>query len=363
MKPTGILLAGAIAAVAVSGCSSTEVATERLPFRVAIAPATIQLLRPDENPEFALQFTEAAVSEALSKVLHENESFVAIEMLDVEESETPTRVELARRAREARADLLIEPYLEAGPAVEGSINEKFWLNLPLFAIGGPFCYWVSDRRYAFEVNMNLTATSLASVPDGGSPADLDRNAVFPRPIGERLQELDLNFASRSGYQWSSVLASMAIPAGLLSKSGDNVRAALEQEILETMSQRFADQIRGRGSELLKLRHLVPFYVDNSSVAVTRSGSTLELSCNVILERDKGVDFLEGYTIRVGEITVEKAFADPIIDGTRSRYEVRETVDLAAAGSAAGALRFEVRDASMDENARSYTFAVAGARGQ
>ena len=118
-----------------TGCSSIETAKKPMPFRVAIAPATIQILRPEETPEFVLQFTERAVTEALSKVLKEDVSFVEITLLEVpavseaDADTTPSRMELARRAREISADLLLEPYLESGPAIQHRINEMikgFW---------------------------------------------------------------------------------------------------------------------------------------------------------------------------------------------------------------------------------------------
>src|SRR5262249_51635465 len=96
------------------------------------------------------------------------------------------------RARDVGANLLVRTRLSVDPAIHGERNEKFWLNLPLFLLGGPMCYFVGDRTY--DVSARLQAEFFEVTEEHDDLTDFSLLAI---PLQAQFQGTDLNFLKRA----------------------------------------------------------------------------------------------------------------------------------------------------------------------
>ena len=238
----------ALAALGLGACRSTAPSGEGppLPFHVVLLPTEVhdlaQATETSTEPVYAeegasdppddmrVELTTAEMSRALEQGL--SRAFVRTTRLELPED----RSELERlgplerdrywqsRARAAGADLLMRTRLLVDPAVEGRRNDKFWLNLPLFFLGGPMCYFVGDRRY--EVSARLQADVFDVSEGHDSLADY---ALLPLPLYAEFQGLDLRFIDRADDLGDYAL-SLIVPSGLLARETPEIEADVEERV-------------------------------------------------------------------------------------------------------------------------------------
>ncbi|MEC8653220.1 MAG: hypothetical protein VXY92_11745, partial [Planctomycetota bacterium] len=135
-----------------AGCASQSSNVERLPFHVAIAPPVVRVdaqmasqQRDGDATELSLAIDAEKVAEQLAQSM--SATFMQVTTLAADAAASKSTRGWAQKARGVGADMLLLPKLTYSPTVHSSLNDRFWLNLPLFAIGGPLNWFVADRSY------------------------------------------------------------------------------------------------------------------------------------------------------------------------------------------------------------------------
>lgn len=356
------------------GCASSQRDPESsLPFHVAVIPVQTLIVEPTEKTKgddaFEMQIKSPAISRSLRNEL-KHQCFERVTLLPYPE-ETPLEDFLALPPREqdnhwvaaasaAQADLILQPELRFQTAVESERNHQFWLNLPLFLLGGPFCYFVPDHRYHGDATLSWALYDLN--PILAERSKLGRSDSVLLATDSRAREVDLNFLSRAGTRFQNYAISFLVPAGLLAQRGIPVERQVESRIVEDLAEDVARRVNERREDLLQARTLVNFYLEPESVEIERlSPDELEIEADVILRRGGGIDALNEYELISGGEPVYVTFEEAEIEQTEgeqlsryARYRIRQTV---AVENGSETIRLRVFDASPEQNTRSFTFGV------
>lgn len=266
-------LVGTLGLVATS-CSSTRTdESVELPFHVALAPVELVAKRalpaqmPDESVRFVL--ADGALDERLASSL-EQRCFARVTLLEPQELDESGRVignSFVEQARALGVEVLAVPRLVFDPVVAGDTNDRFWLNLPLFLFGGPFCWFVPDRTYVVDATVDVDLhdmEELYSASDQYRSKYREDSLVIPRTENGRFHQVrsvfenaDYNFLERAGAGVHHYFLSIVWPAGWLACTTDTVEARVSDAALAGLTERIA-------TNLIEDRHLV---VDQNSYLV------------------------------------------------------------------------------------------------
>lgn len=246
-----------------AGCASTRPPeVPLLPFHVALVPVRTVGRDPGTGSEKkAVELDPARASEELRTALVERGGFAAVTLLpEPEPGLNPAALDAhwVESARAVRADLLLECRLEYTTRYEGEHNEKFWLNLPLFLLGGPFCWFVDDRTYRSGAELSGDLYDLALVYRDLYPLGSARVRLISAAstFGETSMDF-LDRADGAGYY----LVSLVWPAGLLAMSTEEVKQELERSILSELSRDFATRVAVRQRDILEAEGMVNFWLE------------------------------------------------------------------------------------------------------
>lgn len=345
-----------------------------LPFHVAIVPFEARSDPDDKGPEdgIDLELDGAKASAKLVETLEEGYFAKATLLSDVDpaERETLSEAELRQRwvasAREAGADLLMTLDLEYRPRAKTETNDKFWLNLPLFLLGGPATWFVDDRDYDADAQLVFrlydvsaieasAAESGAEDPFGNREAlMLEREQVEPRPV-------TMNFLDRAGTSGGWYGVSIFWPSGFLVPRSDTASERLGGWVVEDLCTAAATQLHARESEIVRPLS-VDFFLEEGS-ARRRPDGKVELSAKLYLRSGKIENlstctaFSEGREREIGPIALgTKALDEDLTRGGEPvyRYEIATVVDLPPHEHA---VRLEVKDSGRIQRLRSFTLPV------
>lgn len=132
------------------------------------------------------------------------------------------------------ADLIVSAVLNFRTQVRTDINSAFWLNLPLFLLGGPMTWFVNDRSYFLEAQLTAEvhavdplAKQLASLADGRSRLQSVRSSAG---------EVPLDFLDRADHG-GQYLLSVIVPSGLLATDTEEWVDFEEREVVSGDSRR------------------------------------------------------------------------------------------------------------------------------
>jgi len=146
-------------------------------------------------------------------------------------------------ARELGVDVLLLPQMMYDDTVRSETNDRFWLNLPLFLLGGPMCWFVNDRTYEHDVSLVVQFHSVSSE----SGTQTDRKTLHQEEFENR--ETPLDFLDRADGAGDYAL-SLVCPSGWLATETDESLDSLRLEIGESLvSAVVADLSRKRGDIL------------------------------------------------------------------------------------------------------------------
>lgn len=248
------------------------------------------------------------------------------------------------RARAAGADLLMRTILLVDPAVEGGRNEKFWLNLPLFLLGGPVCYFVGDRRY--EASARLQA-EVFDVSEGHE--SLGDYALLKIPLYAEFKGLDLRFIDRA-HGVGDYALSLLVPAGLLARATDTIESELERRLPAELGRELTAKVLAVRSQFEQNLALGSFKLEAQAARV---GPGLEgkLRLRVPVQELTASNALYRYELRAGD-TVLSRRDFPAGAATDGRRFIEEDFALPA-----GAEYLTVRVVDASSNTRSYTLRV------
>ena len=355
-----LLLALGLLGVLSSGCASPErIEPKTLPFHLAVLPVQVEErqraeLEEGHATELALRFDRDQLSQSLVTRLAER-SFSKVSLLQpIEESPAAREASWAVGPAQAeRADLLLEPRLIHDSVVRTNINDRFWLNLPLFALGGPATWFVNDRSYYFDATLEVRVYDLSPVALEDSRSL--KNALLTS-IQTTARESSLDFLDRARGNTGSFLLSILVPSGFLSKEGENVESKLEEQIVDDLCDNLVRELQRRDVELLHADRLVDFHPEGLRVA-TGPGGRRRLEGELVLEATADVARLGGFRYQLGNTQPQQVDFDldsGVEDGDLVRYPVTIALDGAQADEL---IQIQVWDASVNGNQRSYTYAI------
>ncbi len=366
----------AVASLALAACRSTADSGERgaLPFHLAIAPFEA---RPDPDrpgPEDGIRWKldgqEAA--SGLAQAL-DGKHFAKTTLLPASSDADPTpsvvrrneeRVEAARRAG---ADLLMTCDLEYAPRAKTETNDKFWLNLPLFLLGGPATWFVNDRDYQPEARLVFHVYDIGAIDtESGSVDPLgSRDVVLVEREAVDSRRTTMDFIERAGSSGQWYVVSVFWPSGFLVPRSEAASEHLAEAVVEGLCAAAATQLRAREAEILRPVS-ASFFLDSASSARRRADGRVELDATVFLKsiEVENLSTCAVYAGSGGDPVATISLEDKVLDEEQSRgtnpvyrYDVAATVD---APSGAGVVRLEIKDRGRPQRVRFFTLPIEGA---
>ncbi len=375
--PLKILYAVVIASSLLACKSAEQKPAKPLPFHVAVIPIQDARVRemketPDDATDMRLVPDYDALTQKIANALSKG-TFTRVSLLTPRKSPDVTPAEASsgpaaqvaidedagddwqRQARELGADLIVECELSYAPVIRRDTNSNFWLNLPLFLIGGPFCYFLKDHAYSADVELAGTFHDLRAM-ERTSAQLADRQARVAS-TNARFQGVDMNFIERAQGNVGKYAVSLLVPSGFLAKDSRKLANELDVEVVNEISSGFAKSVQQKREDLVRSEFVSPFYLDADQVLLTVEGAHVRVRGTVYLEQNNDVDSMEEFRLKLGGKSVAREFAEPKREpgpGGRSylRYDIDERIEL---GESEGPLTLEV--VAVKRHVRSYTFAV------
>lgn len=336
-------------------CASQASVTEKLPFHVAIAPASVvrdATTLPDKGHPTELVFAIDATT--LSKQLAESagQSFVKVTTLAPTDASLPAAAAQkawVAEAQQSGADLLLVPRLRYHPRVHTELNDRFWLNLPLFALGGPFCWFVADRSY--HCNANLAG----EIHDVTAAAASRRQTIDPstvvHPFKKENTEASLSFLQRANGA-GSYLLSVICPAGLLATESDGIPRELNTVVVGQLCDEMLESLR-EGAAVIREPALVDFFPND--VRVGTAGGSRALLGEFVLKLGTANE-LGKLRYRFGPTEPWRDAAwlplKPEVTPDRKVYPFSVPLD-----GATGTVQLQVEQLDQDLSRRSFTYDV------
>jgi len=294
----GILLPGL-------GCSSapTERAEPLLPFHVALLPVELSQRAgapPGGDPEATdlaegvqLAFDEADCGAMLASALRQG-GFVRVTELHYPD-DVPREQFLALEQGEqdahwigladsVQADLLLTPVLHWREGVRTDINSAFWLNLPLFLLGGPMTWFVDDRSYFVDVQLGVDVYAVPPLLEQYASLEDKRSHLQGARAGTT--EVPLDFIDRADH-FGHYALSVLVPSGLLASESADVATSLRQAILPQLGEGLVRDLQAGKDQLLVADRMVDFFLRPEELQVVPHGSGHELRGDVYLARRPG----------------------------------------------------------------------------
>ncbi len=241
------------------GCATPEFDSprDRLPFHVAVLPATVavadgfgDLVSGAVDPEpadLAISFESERVTAELVDAMRG--SFARVTPLTVAAAEgVPLSEALLQAARGCDADLVLGATLTYSPSIRTGLNDRFWPNLLLFALGGPATWFVSDRSYYYRANLAMEVFELSAASSADVRA-LDATSRIAQ-MDRESREASLSFIDRAAGVGAYFLG-VLVPAGFVATESETVTTELPGVITEQLCAAMVRAVHERSRDLLR----------------------------------------------------------------------------------------------------------------
>jgi len=362
-KPLSILAALVLSA----SCASTDRASElSLPFHVALIPLQVDEAGETEADGDLTVHIDAERADSALLLRLDRECFAVATLLRVPSDVDPAdfaALEQKERdalwvaaARAAGADLILEGRLTYEPRFTTSSNEKFWLNLPLFLLGGPFCYFIDDRSYRGRGNLRATLHDLPPLLAGRATLDDGRARILD--VETTFRETELDFLDRVD-GLLPMTASLLVPAGLLQRAGPRVSERLAEQLLEELCDQAAADIRRSRGTVAKAERTESFYLD-PAIDVLRDDEGPALHASVLLNPNEA-DRIELAFATLDAVELSTSVGEAVPDagaGNLRQQMLRLPVRVRLPPGAAGILRLELLSSGRNPDRRSFSIDLA-----
>lgn len=315
-RPSAALRAGLLVALGLAGCGTTrKLAHAPLPFHVAVLPIAVHSTATGSNGAEAglrLELDPARLASTLATEL-DGRGFARATVLALPEeltAEALANLSDGERdalwiaaAERAGTDLVLECELSFAPEVRGSINEKFWLNLPLFLLGGPFCYFVDDRSYRADARLRGSVYELQAMFSERASLQDGRARLGQAEV--RFESADFDFVDRAGGNVGSYAASVLVPSGLLARETERITALLGERVTADLARELARELVRQERELLEGERVATFHLE-PAVQFERVRGRIDARGTVVL-RCVDTDHLDELRLRAGTVEVSGEF--------------------------------------------------------
>jgi hypothetical protein len=368
------LLVLVFTSLALAACRSTsDDASSRatLPFHLAIASFDARLDANDPGPEdgIPLKLDGPQTARGLAALL-DGKHFAKTTLLPATPKTSPP-VSIVQRneqcveaARRAGADLLMTCDLEYAPRAKTETNDKFWLNLPLFLLGGPATWFVNDRDYEPEARLVFHVYDLGAIDAAasGSADPLGRDVVLVEREAVDSRRTTMDFIERAGSSGQWYFVSIFWPSGFLVPKSDAASEHLGNTVVEGLCAATATQLRAREAELLRPLS-ASFFLASGSSARRRPDGKVDLSAKIFLTsiEVENLGSCNVYAGSSGKPVASIALDEKVFDEDQSRgtnpvyrYDVATTVDVPGG---AKLVRLEIKDSGTPQRVRYFTLPV------
>jgi hypothetical protein len=319
-------------AALLAGCASQPTREEPpLPFHVAVipiaaekaaAPATATPGSTPHEKTFELAMDSARASQTVVKTL-DGKCFARATLLPYPAGVSPAEFEAKPAAerdahwveasKAAGADLVLECDLRYSPALKSKSNEKFWMNLPLFLLGGPACYFVDDVSYVGEARLDGNLYDLSAIVADHATLE-DRRAQIVH-LESRFQEATLDFIDRSNGNVGLYAASIVVPAGFLSHESAGAEAKVAGAVAGELAEGLARAVRDESREIVVADRLTGFHLDPGYRIEVRKDK-VHFEGEAVIRRGEQ-ERMESYSILVGRKRVAGEFGSGMPDRMNS----------------------------------------------
>lgn len=356
-------LAGSVAALCLvmTGCASTADVNAKLPFHIAIVPPDARpypaaLQAEGNETELAFVVDEPGLLVELERALAQAFTKVSRLSAPADPASDDAGVALLTQAQQQGADLILRASLSYDPKVRTALNDRFWLNLPLFALGGPFCWFVSDRSYYCFTRLEGQLFDV-SVAAGSETPSLGTGARVLR-VEREAKEASLSFLQRADGAGAYAL-SLICPAGWLASETAAVPAELDAAVVSQLCRAMTNALQDRAIEIAE-SDLVDFHP--RGVRVARDGAQAALVGEMVLGLRQANE-LGTLRYRLGSGNfVDASWGTPTMvsaggdDRGRKVYPFTIPLDAAATGT----VQIEVEQLDRFATRRTFTFPLDGA---
>lgn len=269
-------------AVLLAGCASQQEVAAPLPFHVAVIPVTVEAAAPGvvqatadgateengaETQELVLNFDSAAMTDRLTTSLQQ--TFARVSQLEQPDGGNGLPESWLAQAESIGADLVVDATLRFDPQLTTSLNDRFWLNLPLFALGGPATWFVADRSYHCNVVLEARVFDL---PWAASPAVrmLDERSKITG-MEREAKESSLSLVDRGSFD--HFMLSVLVPAGFVGTEANAVPEGVGEEVMTKLCDSIRDALRERREDLARIAR-VAFHAQDVRVETTAGSRSL-----------------------------------------------------------------------------------------
>jgi hypothetical protein len=364
-------------AALLAGCAGQGTRREPpLPFHVAVipfaaeragapAPAAANGAQP-----FELTLDSARASRTVVEAL-DGTCFARATLLHYPEGVTPAEFEKkpayerdahwVKASKAAGADLVLECDLRYSPAMKSESNEKFWMNLPLFLLGGPACYFVDDVSYKGEARLDGNLYDLNTILSAHATLE-DRRAQIVH-LESRFQEATLDFIDRADGSVGLYAASILVPAGLLSHESTGAEAEVAGAVAQELARGLARAVRDESREIVVADRLTGFHLDPQYKVEVRKDA-VHFEGEAVIRRAEQ-ERMECYSLIVGGKRVFGEFGPGTPDRMNStrhekflRFPFQADIPLEAG---ADRLVVELTSAGANPGTRTFTIPLGASR--
>jgi len=261
---------------------------------------------------------------------------------------------------EADADLVLECDVKVPRRAIYTRNEKFWLNLPVFLIGGPLCYFVKDTTFTPDGEARLGAVLHQVRPIRSGRATLANGFAEVARCDVRFDGVSFDFIDRA--QVGNYFASLVCPPGLLARGNDRVCQRFASEVSQGLASGLSHEIEASSSSILKTESLADFFLKPDVEAVA-SGQDVRVHGEVAIRSASGADMRE-YVIFYGNRRVIGALTDPepdtLLSTGREQFLKLRFSETLPRQEQVDKVRIELVQGGRDQIARTFTVAVTDA---
>ena len=261
---------------------------------------------------------------------------------------------------EADADLVLECDVKVPQRAIYSRNGKFWLNLPVFLIGGPLCYFVEDTTFTPQGEARLGAVLHQVRPIRSGRATLANGFAEVARCDVKFDGVSFDFIDRA--QAGSYFASLLCPPGLLARGNDRVCRRFAAEVSHGLASGLAREIDASSSSILKTESLADFFLKPDVEAVA-SGPEVRVHGEVAIRSESAADMRE-YVIVYGNRSITGALTDPepdaLLSTGREQFLKLRFSEVLPRQEQVDKVRIELVQGGRDQIARTFTVAVTDA---